>query len=44
MIPKSGFHFCDKIMLKNVIRRGFLSARRFHLDGARATQRLLATG
>jgi len=31
MIRKSGNHFCDKIMLKELNLREFFSARCFHL-------------
>ena len=35
MIRKSGNHFCDKIMLKQLILREFFSTRCFHLVGTR---------
>jgi hypothetical protein len=37
MIRKSGNHFCDKIMLKQLILREFFSTRCFHLVGTRAS-------
>jgi hypothetical protein len=38
MIRKSGAHFCDKIMLKVMIWRMFLSIRRLHLIGTCAKE------
>jgi hypothetical protein len=44
MIRKSGTRFCDKIMLKFLIWRMFLSIRRFHLIGTCAKAKAAPVG